>query len=46
MKNKTRLGFLGKLDLKMNLVVNGGFGEGACGKCVGWGKEGNVSGGY
>jgi len=32
MKNKTRRGFLGKLDLQMNLVVNGSFGGGACGK--------------
>jgi len=33
MKNKTRREFLGKLDKKMKLVVNGGFGDGACGKC-------------
>jgi len=32
MKNKTRLGFSGNLDLQMNLVVNWSFGDGACGK--------------
>jgi hypothetical protein len=32
MKNKTRLGFSGNLDLQMNLVVNRSFGDGACGK--------------
>jgi len=35
MKNKTRLGFFENLDLQMNLVVNGSFGDGACGK---WGS--------
>jgi hypothetical protein len=30
-KNKTRREFLGKLDLQMNLMVKGGFGDGACG---------------
>ena len=37
MKNKTRRGFLGKLDLQMNLAVNRNFGDGACGK----GKSGH-----
>jgi hypothetical protein len=32
MKNKTRREFLENLDLQMNLVVNGSFGDGACGK--------------
>jgi hypothetical protein len=35
MKNKTRREFLGNLNLQMNLVVNGSFGVGACGK---WGS--------
>ena len=32
MKRKTRLEFLKKPDLMMNLVVKCGFGGGACGK--------------
>jgi hypothetical protein len=31
-KNTTRRDFLGNPGLQMNLVVNGGFGVGACGK--------------
>ena len=31
-KIKTRREFPGKPDLQMNLVVKGGFGDGACGK--------------
>ena len=38
MKNKTRREFLGNLDLQMNLMVKGGFGDEACGKC--WGGTG------
>ena len=34
-KIKTRREFLGNLDLTMNLMVNGSFWDGACGK---WGS--------
>jgi hypothetical protein len=35
-KIKTRLKFLGKMILKMNLVVKWCLGDGACGNVGGW----------